>query len=83
MFRNRLTLHEMFTSWIKLKLERAAVYLYPPTSIVPFGIAMQEEYPNEPQRQSILAAEKLMKETMARYDPSHDAYHGNALSIVL
>ena len=25
---------------------------------------------------AIEEAEKLMEETMAKYDPSHDAYHG-------
>ena len=33
-------------------------------------------YPNEKERAAIVAAEKLMVETMARYDPSHDAFHG-------
>jgi len=33
-------------------------------------------YPNEKERIAIAAAEKLMVETMARYDPSHDAFHG-------
>ena len=28
------------------------------------------------------AAEKLMEETMARYDPSHDAFHGELLVVV-
>lgn len=37
---------------------------------------MQEDYPNEQQRRVVQEAEKLMLETMARYDPSHDAYHG-------
>lgn len=32
-------------------------------------------YPNEKERIAIAAAEKLMVETMARYDPSHDAFH--------
>jgi uncharacterized protein len=32
-------------------------------------------YPSEQERSVISAAEKLMIETMARYDPSHDAYH--------
>jgi uncharacterized protein len=33
-------------------------------------------YPT-PQEKAILeAAEKMMVDTMARYDPSHDAYHG-------
>ncbi|KAL4064377.1 hypothetical protein J3A83DRAFT_4442238 [Scleroderma citrinum] len=34
-----------------------------------------DEYPNEKERNAIAAAEKLMVETMARYDPSHDAFH--------
>ncbi|KAF6754428.1 hypothetical protein DFP72DRAFT_370458 [Ephemerocybe angulata] len=34
-----------------------------------------EMYPSSSERVVIDAAEKLMVETMARYDPSHDAYH--------
>lgn len=33
-------------------------------------------YPNDQELAAIRAAEKLMTETMARYDPSHDAFHG-------
>lgn len=33
-------------------------------------------YPTEREKVVIEAAEKIMFETMARYDPSHDAYHG-------
>lgn len=33
-------------------------------------------YPTAEQAAVVRAAEKLMEETMARYDPSHDAYHG-------
>jgi uncharacterized protein len=33
-------------------------------------------YPDPHELAAIAAAEKLMTETMARYDPSHDAYHG-------
>lgn len=32
-------------------------------------------YPNEHEAALVAAAEALMVETMARYDPSHDAYH--------
>lgn len=33
-------------------------------------------YPT-PQEQAVIdAAEKIMVDTMARYDPSHDKYHG-------
>ncbi|KAI0749457.1 hypothetical protein C8Q80DRAFT_625731 [Daedaleopsis nitida] len=32
-------------------------------------------YPTQAEAQVISAAEKLMVQTMARYDPSHDAYH--------
>ncbi|KAI0703452.1 hypothetical protein BC835DRAFT_1318984 [Cytidiella melzeri] len=32
-------------------------------------------YPTEPEAKVVAAAEKLMVETMARYDPSHDAFH--------
>lgn len=34
-------------------------------------------YPTDVERKAIEIAEALMKKTMARYDPSHDAYHGN------
>lgn len=33
-------------------------------------------YPTANERIAIDEAEKLMVETMAKYDPSHDAYHG-------
>ena len=33
-------------------------------------------YPNPQQALVLREAEKLMVETMARYDPSHDKYHG-------
>jgi uncharacterized protein len=33
-------------------------------------------YPSPDEKVYIDEAEKLMVETMARYDPSHDAYHG-------
>ncbi|KAI0779098.1 hypothetical protein BC629DRAFT_1735987 [Irpex lacteus] len=33
------------------------------------------EYPTPEEAKVIAAAEKLMEETMARYDPSHDAFH--------
>ena len=36
-------------------------------------------YPNEAEKQVIAAAERLMVETMARYDVSHDAYHGEPI----
>ncbi|KAH7926096.1 hypothetical protein BV22DRAFT_1111928 [Leucogyrophana mollusca] len=32
-------------------------------------------YPNPQEKHAINTAEKLMIETMARYDPSHDAFH--------
>ncbi|KAF5359171.1 hypothetical protein D9756_003513 [Leucocoprinus leucothites] len=32
-------------------------------------------YPSQQEKSAITAAEKLMVETMARYDPSHDKYH--------
>jgi uncharacterized protein len=38
-------------------------------------------YPN-PQEQAVIdAAEKIMIDTMARYDPSHDKYHGQYLAL--
>jgi len=33
-------------------------------------------YPTPQEKSVIEAAEKIMRDTMARYDPSHDAYHG-------
>lgn len=37
---------------------------------------MPTEYPNAQERKVLDAAESLMKQTMAKYDPSHDALHG-------
>ncbi|TFK84253.1 hypothetical protein K466DRAFT_553814 [Polyporus arcularius HHB13444] len=36
---------------------------------------MSAPYPSKEEAIIVAAAEKLMVETMARYDPSHDAYH--------
>ncbi|KAI0711975.1 hypothetical protein C8T65DRAFT_574795 [Cerioporus squamosus] len=36
---------------------------------------MSASYPSKEEAVIVAAAEKLMVETMARYDPSHDAYH--------
>jgi uncharacterized protein len=33
-------------------------------------------YPSSQEKKVLEAAEKLMVETMSRYDPSHDAFHG-------
>jgi hypothetical protein len=33
-------------------------------------------YPNKSEQFMLDAARKLMQEAMARYDPSHDKYHG-------
>lgn len=33
-------------------------------------------YPSREEQIVINVAERLMEETMARYDPSHDAFHG-------
>ena len=33
-------------------------------------------YPSASEQVALAAAEKLMAATMARYDPSHDAFHG-------
>ena len=38
---------------------------------------MSASYPTIEEATVVAAAEKLMIETMARYDPSHDAYHGS------
>lgn len=35
-------------------------------------------YPTQSEEAVVQAAEKLMIETMARYDPSHDAFHGTS-----
>lgn len=35
-----------------------------------------ETYPTDAQKKVIEVAEELMVKTMARYDVSHDAYHG-------
>ena len=48
-------------------------------SLIKLLVMMQSDYPNEDQKQVIRVAEKLMEQTMARYDPSHDAYHGELL----
>ena len=37
---------------------------------------MNATYPSKEEAALVAAAEKLMVDTMARYDPSHDAYHG-------
>jgi len=37
---------------------------------------MSAEYPSFQERKVIEAAEALMEKTMAKYDPSHDAFHG-------
>ncbi|KAL5486156.1 hypothetical protein ACEPAI_7200 [Sanghuangporus weigelae] len=36
---------------------------------------MTVNYPSEAEAKVILAAEKLMKDAMTKYDPSHDAHH--------
>jgi uncharacterized protein len=33
-------------------------------------------YPSIQEQAALKAAENLMNEVMARYDPSHDAFHG-------
>jgi len=33
-------------------------------------------YPSEQEKAVLKAAEDIMVETMARYDPSHDKFHG-------
>lgn len=39
-------------------------------------IMTMTSYPSPEETKIVAAAEKLMVETMARYDPSHDAFHG-------
>lgn len=38
-------------------------------------------YPTPEETIVVQAAENLMIETMKRYDPSHDAYHGESINI--
>jgi hypothetical protein len=38
------------------------------------------EYPNAQERKVLGAAESLMKRAMEKYDPSHDAFHGELKS---
>lgn len=40
------------------------------------GSNMTSTYPTREESAVIAAAEELMVKTMARYDPSHDAFHG-------
>jgi hypothetical protein len=40
------------------------------------ALITQNMYPTPQEAAVIAAAEQLMTETMARYDPSHDAFHG-------
>jgi len=42
------------------------------------GTTTSEMYPNQMESAAIRAAERLMTQTMARYDPSHDVYHGQS-----
>lgn len=37
-------------------------------------------YPTIQEKAIVDAAEKIMFEAMARYDPSHDKYHGQLLA---
>ena len=40
-------------------------------------------YPSPAEKAVIHDAEELMTTTMARYDPSHDQYHGKEMNIFL
>ena len=42
------------------------------------AMATSNIYPTQEESAAIRAAERLMTETMSRYDPSHDAYHGQS-----
>ena len=66
--------------WLSIRLQRGK-------NNIPFGIMIEPLYPRlslvlatmypTPQEKAIIdEAEKIMVETMARYDPSHDQYHG-------
>lgn len=37
---------------------------------------LSDRYPSAAEIQVLAAAERLMENTMASYDPSHDKYHG-------
>ncbi len=45
--------------------------------------SMTSTYPTKEESVVIAAAEELMVKTMARYDPSHDAFHGQYPARVL
>ena len=42
-------------------------------------LAASMAYPTPQEAALVAAAERLMTETMARYDPSHDSFHGACL----
>ena len=44
------------------------------------AVSMAATYPTKEEAALVAAAEKLMMDTMARYDPSHDAYHGRSFA---
>lgn len=52
----------------------------------PFGnhalLIINNMYPTPQEKVIIHEAEKIMIETMARYDPSHDQYHGERISAI-
>ena len=41
-----------------------------------FSMSTDSGYPNGQERRMLDAAVSFMEETMAKYDPSHDAFHG-------
>lgn len=41
----------------------------------------QDVYPSATEQLALAAAEKLMVSTMARYDPSHDVFHGTVTCV--
>ena len=67
----------MMTVIFKVKpWQTTSLFVFSHISRILIFIIITRMYPT-PQEQAIIhEAEKIMIETMARYDPSHDQYHG-------
>lgn len=52
-----------------LSINKKLIKLQPHNSLISM-------YPNAKEQVALQAAENLMESIMARYDPSHDAFHG-------
>lgn len=50
------------------------------TQVSSFKGMIPDMYPSATEQLVLATAEKLMVATMARYDPSHDVFHGTAAS---